>query len=35
VLLIDPHGRERVEFGVEQLTPEGLAHDVEQLQAGR
>lgn len=35
VLLIDPRGRERVEFGVEQLTPEGLAHDVRQLQAGR
>lgn len=35
VLLIDPRGRERVLFGVEQLTPEGLAHDVEQLQAGR
>jgi protein SCO1 len=35
VLLIDPRGRERVRFGVEQLTPEGLAHDVRQLQAGR
>ncbi len=35
VLLIDPHGRKRVLFGVEQLTPEGLAHDVRQLQAGR
>lgn len=31
VLLIDPRGRERVLFGVEQLTPEGLAHDVERL----
>jgi protein SCO1/2 len=35
VLLIDPLGRKRVLFGVEQLTPEGLAHDVRQLQAGR
>lgn len=35
VLLIDQRGRERLLFGVEQLTPEGLAHDVEQLQAGR
>lgn len=35
VILIDPHGRERVLFGVEQLTPEGLAHDVRRLQAGR
>jgi protein SCO1/2 len=34
VLLIDPRGRERVLFGVEQLTPEGLAHDVQRLQAG-
>jgi cytochrome oxidase Cu insertion factor (SCO1/SenC/PrrC family) len=35
VLLIDPRGRERVLFGVEQLTPEELAHDVRQLQAGK
>ena len=35
VLLIDPRGRERVLFGIEQLTPEGLAHDLRQLQAGR
>jgi protein SCO1 len=35
VLLIDPRGRERVLFGVEQLTPEGLAHDARRLQAGR
>jgi protein SCO1 len=35
VLLIDPRGRERVLFGVEQLTPEGLAHDVRRLQAGQ
>jgi protein SCO1/2 len=34
VLLIDPAGNERVEFGVEQLSPEGLAHDVEKLRAG-
>jgi protein SCO1/2 len=33
VLLIDAHGRERVLFGVEELTPEGLAHDVRRLQA--
>jgi protein SCO1/2 len=33
VLLIDPAGDERVEFGVEQLSPEGLAHDVEKLRA--
>jgi protein SCO1 len=33
VLLIDPRGRERVLLGVEQLTPEGLAHDVKRLQA--
>lgn len=35
VLLIDPRGRERVLFGLEQLTPEGLAHDVQRLQAGK
>ncbi len=34
VLLIDPAGDERVEFGVEQLSPEGLAHDVEKLRGG-
>jgi protein SCO1/2 len=34
VLLIDPAGDERVEFGVEQLSPEGLAHDVEKLRTG-
>lgn len=33
VLLIDRHGVERVAFGVEQLTPEGLAHDIRKLQA--
>jgi protein SCO1 len=34
VLLIGPEGDERVEFGVEQLSPEGLAHDVEKLRGG-
>lgn len=32
VLLIDARGRERVLFGVEELTPGGLAHDVRKLQ---
>jgi protein SCO1/2 len=31
VRLIDRSGRERVIFGLEQLTPEGLAHDVRKL----
>jgi protein SCO1 len=31
VLLLDRNGRERVLFGVEQLTPEGVAHDVRKL----
>jgi protein SCO1 len=31
VLLIDPAGLERVEFGVEQLTPESLTHDIGKL----
>jgi protein SCO1 len=31
VLLLDRSGRERVLFGLEQLTPEGLAHDVRKL----
>src|SRR5439155_20947562 len=31
VLLLDRDGRERVIFGLEQLTPAGLAHDVRQL----
>jgi protein SCO1/2 len=31
VLLLDRHGRERVVFGLEQLTPEGVAHDVRKL----
>jgi protein SCO1/2 len=34
VLLIDPRGHERVVFGIEQLTPEGLAHDVRMLRGG-
>ena len=34
VFLIDPSGEERVVFGVQQLTPEGLAHDIGKLQAG-
>jgi protein SCO1/2 len=33
VLLIDHKGIERVGFEVEQITPEGLAHDVRLLQA--
>jgi protein SCO1/2 len=31
VRLLDSSGRERVLFGLEQLTPEGLAHDVRKL----
>jgi protein SCO1 len=31
VLLLDSSGRERVLFGLEQLTPEGLAHDIRKL----
>jgi protein SCO1/2 len=31
VLLLDRNGRRRVVFGVEQLTPEGVAHDVRKL----
>jgi protein SCO1/2 len=31
VLLLDRNGRQRVVFGVEQLTPEGIAHDVRKL----
>ena len=31
VLLLDRNGRRRVLFGVEQLTPEGVAHDVRKL----
>ncbi|MCW3025232.1 MAG: electron transport protein SCO1/SenC [Solirubrobacterales bacterium] len=31
VLLVDRRGRERVLFGLEQLTPESLAHDIRRL----
>jgi protein SCO1 len=34
VLLIDRAGRERVLFGIEQLTPESLAHDIGKLEQG-
>ncbi len=34
VLLIDRTGAERVAFGLEQITPEGLAHDIRLLKAG-
>lgn len=34
VLLIDRAGVERVAFGIEQITPEGLAHDIRLLLAG-
>jgi protein SCO1 len=34
VLLLDARGRKRVVFGVEQLTPEALAHDIRALQGG-
>ncbi len=34
VFLIDPSGNERVLFPVEQLTPEGLAHDIRRLRSG-
>jgi len=33
VLLVDRRGRQRIGFPVEQLTPEGLAHDIRRLQA--
>jgi protein SCO1/2 len=32
VLLIDKHGYERVGFAADQLTPEGLAHDIKVLE---
>jgi protein SCO1/2 len=35
VLLIGPTGDERDAFGLEQLTPEGLAHDIRLLRDGR
>jgi protein SCO1/2 len=34
VLLIGSNGGERVGFGLEQITPEGLSHDIHLLQAG-
>ncbi len=34
VLLLDPEGRERVLFQLEQLTPESLAHDARKLESG-
>lgn len=34
VVLVDGRGRERVFFGLEQLTPESLAHDIRRLEAG-
>jgi len=34
VLLVDRDGHERVVFGLEQLTPESLAHDIGKLQKG-
>jgi cytochrome oxidase Cu insertion factor (SCO1/SenC/PrrC family) len=33
VLLLDQSGRERVEYGLEQLTAEALAHDIRKLQS--
>jgi protein SCO1/2 len=33
VLLVDRHGIERVGFEVEQITPEGLAHDIRLLES--
>lgn len=35
VVVLDATGRQRVGFPVDQLTPEGLAHDVRALGAGR
>jgi cytochrome oxidase Cu insertion factor (SCO1/SenC/PrrC family) len=35
VLLIGPSGNERVGFGLEQVTPESLAHDIRLLRDGR
>jgi cytochrome oxidase Cu insertion factor (SCO1/SenC/PrrC family) len=32
VLLIDKHGYERIGFAADQLTPEGLAHDIKALE---
>lgn len=35
VMLIDRHGIQRVDFPVDHLTPEGLAHDIRKLEAER
>ncbi len=35
VILVDKRGLERVGFAADQLTPEGLAHDIRVLQRGR
>jgi protein SCO1/2 len=35
VLLIDQRGRQRIGFPVDQLTPEGLAHDIRRLESER
>ena len=35
VLLIDKRGIERIGFAADQLTPEGLAHDIRVLQRER
>jgi protein SCO1/2 len=35
VLLIDKRGRQRIGFPVQELTPEGLAHDIGKLEAER
>jgi len=32
VILIDKHGYERIGFAADQLTPEGLAHDIKVLE---
>jgi protein SCO1/2 len=32
VLLLDKHGYERVGFAADQLTPEGLVHDIKVLE---
>ncbi|HEX5309579.1 MAG TPA: redoxin domain-containing protein [Solirubrobacteraceae bacterium] len=34
VLLIDPRGLQRVGFGIEQITPEALSHDIRLLSDG-